>query len=163
MSTNRKILKNSNMKSAVRAGALGLSLHMVGCADPRTDKLELKINKLMDFGRLQLEALEAKDEISLSSRSFQYIDDFSIIVTEITQELTGLRLVGKVLNIHSVTYTDVRMRVTILNSGVDFRINQIDPGKAAVFSIYVPDVPIKTSSGLAEVKVLGHMVSYRNQ
>jgi len=82
--------------------------------------------------------------IDLTITSTQRLSDsslFMVSIDEVKQQMTGVKISGKLINISSITYTGATFQISLI--GAENSINvpkSIPPGGSIKFSVYVPDV-----------------------
>ncbi len=123
----------------------------------RIDNLEKEIQDLrldMVLGKYEAATIDLTDE------SFQKIDNnFSISVEGIESHLSGMKIKGKILNSSGVTHKNVELSIAVEEGYKSFTIHEeISPGWARDFEVYIPDVPPETRS--AEISNMGSTLSF---
>lgn len=82
--------------------------------------------------------------IDLTITSTQRLSDgslFMVGIDEVKQQMTGVKISGKLINMSSITYTGATFQISLI--GAENTINvpkSIPPGGSIKFSVYVPDV-----------------------
>ena len=87
---------------------------------------------------------------------------FLVTVKEVTQQMTGVKVTGRIINTASVQYTSSTFRIRIGGSQNTFTINEkMRAGGSEEFSVYVPDVkPADATHGFIEY-VSGNISYYQ--
>lgn len=87
---------------------------------------------------------QEKHIIDLTSTGYQKIGDgFYTEGLSMESHLTGVRISGRIVNYHMVTYSNIRFRLTIASSNNVFFVDRILPGSSRYFEVYIPDIDIR--------------------
>lgn len=145
----------------------------------RADNEELRASSLLlkldvDTLRSQVEKLQADLEsvklriqlqgltgvVDLTETSLQSVGEgFSVGRLEVTKHLSGVKITGIILNASSVDHSQLRMKVTVLGKEKEFNVTKVRSGRAAKFSVYVPDVKAEEAQ-LAKLEYVRSTVGY---
>jgi hypothetical protein len=104
--------------------------------------LDSSISNLQwDYNLYKLE--NSKGAIDFTSTGLQEIGNgFYVVSLSIDQHLTGVMIKGRILNGTSLLHQQAQFNLEIAAQTKDITIDSIPPQNAALFEVYVPDVPI---------------------
>lgn len=101
--------------------------------------------------------------IDLTINSSQKLTDgasFLVNIDEVKQQMTGVKISGKIINASSITYSGASFQIAMI--GAENTINvpkDIPPGGSTKFSVYVPDVKPENSK-YAKISFISGNISF---
>lgn len=117
---------------------------------------DILINKIM------VESIDSPS-VDLTVSEFQDIgDDFEVTIETVEPHLSGFKVKGRMLNITSVALSNVEFSIHMGDEYQKFTIDNIRPGHAARFEVYVPNLAVENTDS-AEINFIGSQVSYTPQ
>ena len=88
------------------------------------------------------------DSVDLTAEEFQYINNnFAVRISKVESYLDGVTVKGEILNLNSVTYSNAKFKIStgfLDLTTKNFTITKISPGYSASFSVYLPNIDIKS-------------------
>lgn len=98
--------------------------------------------------------------VDFSESSVQTIDDdFYLSRPEQESHLTGVKFRGLIINSSSVSHKNVKFKITSNDTEKEFYLNEIKPGQATSFEVYLPDISIENSR-YAKLKYVQSVIGY---
>jgi hypothetical protein len=117
---------------------------------------DILINKIM------VESID-RPSVDLTVSEFQDIgDDFAVTIETVEPHLSGFKVRGRMLNITSVALLNVKFGIHMGEAYQNFTIDNIRPGHAARFEVYVPNLGVEDTDS-AEINYRGANISYTPQ
>lgn len=96
--------------------------------------------------KLKTEDLKTYGSIDLSHAPLQTIDyRFLITIESVTEHLTGIKIKGRIVNLTSLRFDNLKFNITIASQSKEFSIRRISSGNSTTFNVYVPNVPLEES------------------